>query len=408
VREIVRFAADKRLLLAVQATGHGAAPLGDLAGTILMRTTAMQGAELDVAARRARVEPGARWGDVIMRAADDGLTGLHGSSGGLSVVGYSLAGGIGWYARKWGLQANRVTAVELVTADGELLRVDQDCESELFWALRGGGGNFGAVTAIEFDLIEKPRLSAGALFFPFERAAEVLHAWREWIGDLPEEMTSIGRLLQVPDVEGAPTALRGRAFALVEAVHTGSLSEAAALLAPLRRLGPEFDTFDLVGPSAIPALHMDPPAPVPFTRGHALLQDLPAAAVDRLLDAVGPGSGSVLASVELRHLGGAAGRPAPGGGALAAIEGSVLAIAAGPYGDPGRKAIVDGYRSDFDTAMAPFSTDRLSANFANEPVHPSAFFDAPTLDRLRRIKEQFDPDGRFRANHDLNHTEHNS
>ena len=132
------------------------------------------------------------------RASELGLAALHGSTPDVSIAGYGLGGGLGWYGRKHGLFTNSITAIELVTADGELRRVDADNEPELFWALRGGGGNFGVVTALEFRLFPISEVYAGALFFPWERSAEVLHAWRNWIRTVPDEVTSVGRILQFP------------------------------------------------------------------------------------------------------------------------------------------------------------------------------------------------------------------
>ena len=178
VGAVVRYAAANGLRVAPQRTGHNAEPLGPLAETILLKTTRLDRVEIDASSRRARVGAGARWEDVVPKASPLGLAALHGSTPDVSVAGYTLGGGLGWYARKHGLAANSVTAIEVVTADGELRRVDHRSEPELFWALRGGGGNFGVVTALEFDLYPVPELYAGVLFFGFERAEEVLQAWR--------------------------------------------------------------------------------------------------------------------------------------------------------------------------------------------------------------------------------------
>ena len=171
---LVVAARDAGLWIAPQGSGHNVAPLGSLEGTMLLKLERMKDVELDVANGTARVEAGARWWDLIDQASDAGLAALHGSSPEINIAGYSLGGGVGWMARKHGLQANAVTAIELVTADGEQRVVDADNEPELFWALRGGGGNFGVVTAIEFELVPVQQFHAGALFFEFERAAEVL------------------------------------------------------------------------------------------------------------------------------------------------------------------------------------------------------------------------------------------
>src|SRR5688572_6792440 len=255
---------DAGLRIAPQGSAHNVAPLGSLEDTIVLKLERMTGVELDAAAGTARVEAGARWWDLLDQASDAGLAARHGSSPEINIVGYSLGGGVGWMARKHGLQANAVTAIELVTADGEQRRVDAGNEPELFWALRGGGGNFGVVTAIEFELVRHPEFHAGALFFEFERAAEVLNAYREWTVDLPEEVTSVGRTLQLPDLEIIPEVVRGKSFTIVEAVSLAGRDEMRELLAPLRELKPLMDTFANVPPAALKELHMDPIEPVPY------------------------------------------------------------------------------------------------------------------------------------------------
>ena len=275
VSTAVRFAAEHGLRVAPQVTGHGAVSL-ELDGTLLLKTTEMKGVEIDAGARRARVLSGTTWGEVLEPAAADGLAALHGTSGGVGITGYTLGGGFGWYARKHGLQANSVTAIELVSAEGEELRVDHENEPELFWALRGGGGNFGVVTALEFDLFPVNEVYAGMLLFPWERSAEVLHAWNELLPTLPDELSSLARILQVPDMPEVPELVRGGKFAGVEAAFLGAEEEGAKLLEPLRALGPDVDTFGMVPPPALAFLHMDPPEPVPGLGGHRLYDELPA------------------------------------------------------------------------------------------------------------------------------------
>ena len=147
-----------------------------------------------------------------------------------------------WLGRRYGLGANNVSAVEVVTADARLRRVDRDHDPDLFWALRGGGGNFGIVTAIELDLFAVPEVYAGILWFPVDRAGEVLNEWRAWTDGLPDEATSVGRILQLPPVEAIPEPVRGKSFVVVELIHCGDEAEGRELIAPLRALGPVLDT----------------------------------------------------------------------------------------------------------------------------------------------------------------------
>jgi FAD/FMN-containing dehydrogenase len=398
--EIVTAARELGLRIAPQGSAHNAGPLGSLDDTLLLRFGRMAAVELDPDAPSARVEAGARWWDVVPAASELGLSALHGSSPEVNVVGYSLGGGIGWQARKHGLQASRVTAIELVTADGAERRVDADHEPDLFWALRGGGGNFGAVTAIEFELLPLRELYAGALFFDFERASEVLHAWRAWTESAPEEATSIGRLIQLPDLELIPEVVRGKSFSVVEVAFLGGEEEGRELLAPLRDLGPEMDTFARVPPAGLSELHMDPVDPVPYMSGHALVGDLPEEAIDELVAATGPGSGSPLLSIELRHGGGALGREAPGAGALAALPGSYMMFGVGAVMAPEMVPPLEATLGRLGEVFAPHDAGRYSS-FTEQPYDVAAMFSAPALERLRAVRSRYDPDGAFRACHSV-------
>ena len=286
VAQAVRYARAHGMRIAPQGSGHGAAPLEPLDGAMLLRTARMRQVDIDPATRTARAEAGAVWQDVIVPAAEHGLAGLAGSSPNVGVAGYTLGGGLGWLARRYGLAANSVTAAELVTPGGDLVRADAGHEPDLFWAVRGGGG-VGVVTALEMRLCPVRELYAGDLFFPIQRAAEVLHAWREWTATAPDEVTSIGHLLRVPPLPEVPGPLRGRAFAIIEAACLGDAGTGAELIGPLRRLGPELDTVAMIPAAALGQLNMDPSQPVPGAGDGALLADFPAAAIDALVAVAG-------------------------------------------------------------------------------------------------------------------------
>ncbi len=402
VAAIVRFAREHGKRVAPQRTGHNAGPLGALADTILVKMDALNDVEVDAGARRARAGGGAQWQDLVPQASEQGLAALHGSAPDIGIAGYTLGGGLGWYARKHGLAANSVRAIECVTADGELVRADADTEPELFWAMRGGGGNFGIVTALEFDLYPVAEVYAGVLFFPFERAAEVLHAWREWLPGVPEEVTSVGRLMQFPPFEDIPEFLRGKAFSVVEAVCLMDEAEATGLLQPLRDLGPDMDTFDTVPPAALADLHMDPPMPVPYLSCHELLGELTAETLDEIVEAVGPGSGSPLISVELRHGGGALSRADEQSGALSTLPGSYLAFGVGATPEPAAAEAVQSYLEKLSDVLAPHAIGRY-LNFVEEAYDLEAVF-GENYARLREAKAAYDPDGLLHPNHPVTTT----
>src|SRR5688572_10922006 len=183
VAAAVRWAADRGHTVAVQATGHGLT--GSLDGAVLITTDRLDTVVVDPASRSARVGAGVRWRGVIDAAAPHGLAPLSGSSSGVGVVGYTLGGGLGLLSRQYGFAADHVRRAELVTADGAIRAVDAETDPDLFWALRGGKGNLGIVTELEFDLVPVARLYGGGIFFPGGSAPEVLHAFREWTTTLP-------------------------------------------------------------------------------------------------------------------------------------------------------------------------------------------------------------------------------
>src|SRR4051812_39856496 len=219
---------------------------------------------------------------------------------------------MGWLARSHGLQTNSLTAIELVPADGELVRTDRDNDPELFWALRGGGGNFGVVTAIEFQVYPVREAYAGMLIWDWAHAERVLTGWAQWAKTAPDHVTTSFRIMQLPPLPEIPEPIRGRSIVIID----GAVQGDPAVLEPLRALGPEIDTFATIPAPALVRLHQDPEEPMPYRSDTALIESLPAAGVEALLQMAGPKSGSPLAIVELRQMGGALARRASGHGAV--------------------------------------------------------------------------------------------
>ena len=387
------------LKIAVQGTGHGAGM--ELDGTLLVNTCRMTGVEIDPVARVARVAAGTIWADVLEAAVEHGLTALHGSAPDVGVVGYSLGGGIGWLARKHGLSSSSVLSAEVVTAAGEVVRADPETNADLFWALRGGGGSFGVVTELEIALYPVSELYAGWLIWPAERAEEVLGAWAEWTREAPDEVTSVGRLLQIPPIPEMPEPLRGRQLVVVEAAYLGDESRGRELLAPLRELAPEIDTFATIPARALTELHRDPPGPVPGRGDGWMLDALDADAVRELVSAAAVDGTSPLLSVEVRHLEGALGRPDPNGGALSHLEAPYVVYAVGVAASPGAVEAIDERVDAVRASLAPWLSRSAYFHFAERGVDRRALYPAGAYERLATIRADVDPEGLFRARHTI-------
>jgi FAD/FMN-containing dehydrogenase len=395
---VVEYARAHGLRVAAQGTGHNAAPLGPLDDTVLVKTSRMRGVRVDPRASTVRVEAGVLWQEATNAAAEHGLAALAGSSPDVGVVGYSLGGGISWLARKHGLSANSVVAVEIVTADGRLVRADSEHEAELFWAVRGGGGSFGVVTALELRLFPIKEVYAGVLFFPLERASEVLHAWRTWVDGVPDEVTSVGRILQFPPIPDLPDFLSGRSFAVVEANSLLGEDETARLLEPLRALGPEIDTFATIPASSLSKLHMDPEQPVPGIGDGMMLADLTGEGIDAFVTAA---AGSALLSAEIRHLGGALARSAPHHGAADKLDAGFIMFAVGiPMNAEIAAAIEEGI-DEVKAALEPWRAETMYMNFSERQIESKRLLRAGNYRRARRVKAAVDPTELFRSNHPI-------
>jgi FAD/FMN-containing dehydrogenase len=399
VAAAVGFAREQGVRITAQATGHFAATLAPLDEVILVKTGRMRRVEIDPSAGTTAIGAGAQWQDVAHAAVEHGLAGLAGSAPDVGVVGYTLGGGLGWLGRKHGLAANSVVGAEIVTADGQIRRIDRHTEPDLFWAIRGGGGSFGIVTALEFRLYPVPELYAGDLFFPVERSADVLRVWREWVAGVPDELTSCGRVLHLPPIPDVPEPFRGKSFAMVEAAFIGDEAEGAELLRPLRELEPVMDTTAMIPPTRLGELHMDPPDPVPGFYGGGLLNSLPQAVVDGLVDAVGRSDRTALLSIEIRHLGGALAHEDPGHGAVGALDAEFAHFSLGMAMTPAMGAAIHADLERVRQVFAPADAGRTYFNFSDHGVEPSALFTPETLQRLQTVKREVDPDNLFHACH---------
>jgi FAD/FMN-containing dehydrogenase/enamine deaminase RidA (YjgF/YER057c/UK114 family) len=401
VAAVVRAAAAAGFRVAPQGTGHGAGLFSgaDLHDVVLLRTVAMTDVLVDPVGQVARVQSGAVWQDVVEAAAPHGLAALHGSSPDVGVAGYTLGGGIGWYARKHGLATNSLVAVELVTAAGELVRADEQENPDLFWAVRGGGGSFGVVTALELRLLPITDAYAGMLLWDLEHAEPVLRRWAAWSAAAPDEVTTSYRIMRFPPMPELPDFLRGRSLVVVDGAVLGDDDFGAAQIAGLRELGPEMDTFARTPAPALSRLHMDPEGPTPNVGGSTLLGTLDEDVIRAFLDAAGPGTPTTLLVSELRQLGGALGRPHPGGGALSHIAGEYVAFFVGIAAGPELMAMGEADLDRVLATLAPHATGTSYLNFAERPVDLATAFGPEAWERLRDVRTDVDPSGLFVANH---------
>ncbi|MEV4422890.1 FAD-binding protein, partial [Patulibacter sp. NPDC049589] len=362
---------------------------------MLLRTGLLQGVAVDAERRVARVAAGTTAAALSAAAAEHGLAANVGMAAGVGVVGSLLGGGLGWLSRRLGLGAADVLAVELVTADGGLVRVQAGEADDLLWALRGGGIPLGVVVALEVRLHPAPTVHAGALFWPVERGAEVLRAWRDWCDGVPDDVTSVGRLLWVPAFPEIPAPLRGRAFVVVEAACLLDDGRASGVLAPLRALGPEIDTFARIPAPALAALHMDPPEPVPAVLDHLLLDELTDEAIDAVVAVAGP----PVISLELRQLGGALRTPTGADGAQCGLDGAFLANAVAILPGPEAAGVARQAIGRVTGALGPWDTGRRFTNFVDRPGSTAPTLATETAVRLRAVRAAWDPTGLFVSAH---------
>ncbi|MEU9834925.1 FAD-binding protein [Streptosporangium sp. NPDC048047] len=382
------------LSVAAQPSGHGAS--GDTDGVILLRTRRLGGVEVRPERRTARVGAGVAWGEVLAATSPYGLTGLAGSSPAPNVVAYTLGGGLSWFSRRYGFAADGVRAFEVVDAEGRRGTVTADSDAELFWALRGGGGDFALVTAIEFDLHPAPALYGGRVMWPAERAPEVLAAFREITGDAPEELTVWFQLLNLPPLPELPEFLRGRSVVTVDTTFLGEAGEAQALLRRLDKIdGSIMDSRGTLPVAELGGVCAEPTAPSPtLSRGELLtaLDDTVAGAL--LAEPTAP-----LSVVQLRHLGGALARPAEGGGACGHLAEPYILGLIGVVPDPGLAPAVADRREAIVARLGRYVSGRKPFTYLGSGERAAAAFPDDVLARLRDVKRARDPRGVFRSNH---------
>jgi FAD/FMN-containing dehydrogenase len=399
VVEAVRFARSAQLGIAVQATGHGVVRPADDA--LLLVTSQMDGVRVDANRKTAWVEAGAKWGRVLEKAQAVGLAPLLGSSPDVGAVGYTLGGGMGWLARKYGLSADSVNYFEVVTPTGRKLRVSHDCNADLFWGLRGGGGSLAIVTGMEIRLYPVTRVYGGSLFYPAAMAREVYARYREWITHAPDELTSSVAIVNFPPLPDFPEPLRGNSFVLVRGCYTGPTEGGEALVEYWRSWKkPLIDDFKRMPFSQVGSISDDPLDPVPVFSTSMWLRELTDEAIDTLVRSAAPvGGSSPIFMAEIRHAGGAITTVDDAEAAYGNRDATLILHLIGiPMGDYGAQRLTR-YASRLREDLAPALTGGVYINFQDGEESRKRIrraYSEQNFRRLQVLKARFDPDNLLR------------
>ena len=376
----------------VQATGHGA--LAAATGGMLIDTSALNRATVDPAAATATFGAGARWRDVLAAAAPYGLAPLSGSTSALGAVGFCLGGGAGWLVRRYGLAADSVVSAEIVTADGRRRVADGDTKPDLFWAIRGGGPNFGVVTELTVRLVPVAEVYAGGLYWPVSQVRPVLEAFRELTRGAPAELTAGFDVLHLPPDPAIPEPMRGNSYVRVILCGVGDPDMTDRWLAPLRRIpGLLLDGVRTMPYRTIDTVSMDPVDPMPVECWTGLLGELSDATIEEIVQRSSRETSPYLA-LQLRHIGDGH-RPEPDRDGLAHWSGEFMMHTVSVTGTPEARAGARRFADDLASALDGQLTGYVPLNFFGAHDRIESAFRPAHLDRLRAIKTGYDPGNVF-------------
>ncbi len=401
VRRAVAFAQEHGMPVAVQATGHGLTIPAQ--GGVLISTRRMTGVRVDAGKATAWIEAGARWEHVLPVTTPHALAPVSGSSPHVGAVAYLLGGGTGVLARRDGVAADHLRALEVVTADGARRHVTTESDPDLFWALRGAGANFGVVTGVEVDLVRVDRFYGGGLFFDTEHVEGVLEGWRRWTRTVPETLTSSVGLIAFPDVAEVPSPLRGRYVAHVRIAFAGDPVEGERLVAPLRAVAtPLIDTLAEMSFGESGSIYNEPSTPHGYCGSNVLLSELDASALRDTVEIAGPRA-PVMCIVQVRHLGGAMARSDHAANAVGHRDAQYMVQVLSPT-DGVSDGAAAAVHERLAAVLAPASVGR-SVNFlygqtaSADQVCQS--YEPEDYQRLRALKTVYDPSNTFRCNHNI-------
>jgi FAD/FMN-containing dehydrogenase len=402
--EAVRFAEAQGLEVSVKATGHGV--IREANDGLLIVTSQMTDVRVNPDAQTAWVSAGAKWGRVLEQAQTVGLAPLLGSSPDVGAVGYTLGGGMGWLARKYGLSTDNVNCFELVTADGQKISASATENADLFWGLRGGGGNLGVVTGMEIRLYPVTTVYGGNLFYPLHKAKEVYAHYRRWIANAPDELTSSIVIMNFPPFPDVPEPLRGQSFVMVRGCYCGPVEQGEELLKHWRAWqSPFIDDFKAMPFSQVAAISNDPLDPIPAHSSGTWLKDLSDETADILIRYAAPHNGPPLfVFAEVRHAGGAISRVDPHSAAYGNRDAVHILQTVSATPTPEVHAAVRHHISQLKRALTPHLHGGVYMNFlegeeARERTQ-QGFLPENYL-RLQQLKAKYDPQNRFSHSYDI-------
>ena len=397
VARVVRLARDSGAELAVRSGGHSWAGHGTTEGGIVLDLAAMNEIEIDTGSRTAWAQTGATAGDYTTATAEHGLITGFGDAATVGLGGITLGGGMGYLTRKHGLTIDDLLAAEVVTADGELLEVDAENHADLFWALRGGGGNFGVATRLRFRLHEIGEVVGGMLILPAD--PDVITGFVNAADAAPEELSVIANVLKAPPMPFIPSEQHGKPIVMALMVYAGDAGAGERAIAPLRALATPL--VDMVRPIRYPEMYAGPEGPRPaFAAGTNILGDgLPAGAAEAILEHL-EASSAPLAAVQLRVLGGAMGRVPKDATAFAYRDAGLMLNIAVMYARAEERAEHEAWAGSMARALSDDATAPAYIGFLGDEEDDGIqrAYPPATLDRLVQLKRRYDPENVFRLN----------
>ncbi len=400
VARTVVFARDAGLELAVRGGSHSLAGFGTSDGGIVLDLSGMKGLHIDPERRLAWAQAGLTAGEYTAAAGEHGLATPFGDTGSVGISGLTLGGGIGWLVRKYGLAIDALVSVEIVTADGRLIIANEQEHSDLFWAVRGGGGNFGVVTRFQFRLYPVGMIFGGALFMPPTR--EVLRSLGPIAASAPEALTTISFLMAAPPAPFIPAELHGKPTLAIMFVYDGDAEAGQAAIEPFRQVATPM--AELVMPMPYPGIYQllkDAENPAPSAHRSMFLEALDDAAIDAILEHTAAQT-SPATMTQIRILGGAMAQVPAGDTAFAHRDAGVMVVIITPFEDPAEAPIHQAFTQAYYEALRPGARG-VYANFLEEEGEDRIREAYPDLTyrRLAQVKRRYDPANLFRLNQNI-------